>query len=124
LNFQYNRIRNQRNICIPPHPTLESQSTLHFAGDTIRRKTQIPALIIALALPLFLKSKTIAEEPKPVTPAQPALKLPPGWTMEDMQAIIAAGTPGKMQQYRAKGAGVWHGKNTMWMMPGADPIKA
>jgi len=88
------------------------------------RKTLIHALIIALALPLFLKSKTIAEEPKPAQPAQPALKLPPGWTMEDMQAIIAAGTPGKMQQYLAKGAGVWHGKNTMWMMPGADPIKA
>ncbi len=86
------------------------------------RKTLVASpLIIALTLPLFQKSKATAEEPKP---AQSTLKLPPGWTMEDMQAIIAAGTPGKMQQYLAKAAGVWQGKTTMWMIPGADPVKS
>jgi hypothetical protein len=88
----------------------------------LRKALIASSLALALSLPLVLKSKAIAEDPKPA--AQPALKLPPGWTMEDMQAIIAAGTPGKMQQYLAQSAGVWNGKNTMWMFPGADPIKA
>jgi hypothetical protein len=55
---------------------------------------------------------------------QPEMKLPPGWTAADMQACIIAGTPGKMQEQLAKGAGVWQGKTTMWMAPGAEAIKS
>lgn len=35
---------------------------------------------------------------------------------------MLAGTPGKMHEYLAKGAGVWRGKTTMWMAPGAEPM--
>src|SRR5262249_41050720 len=54
--------------------------------------------------------------------AQPEMKLPPGWTMEDMQACMVAGTPGDMQKWMAKDAGTWKAKNKMWMAPGADPM--
>ena len=36
----------------------------------------------------------------------------------------AAATPGKMHEYLAKGAGTWLGKNTMWPLPGAEPMKS
>lgn len=52
------------------------------------------------------------------------MPLPPGWTKEDMQACMAAGTPGKMHEFLAKGVGVWEGKNTMWMAPGMEPMKS
>ncbi len=55
---------------------------------------------------------------------QPEMKLPPGWTAEDMQACMLAGTPGKMHEYLAKDQGLWHGKNTMWMGPGAEPVNS
>lgn len=51
------------------------------------------------------------------------LKLPPGWTVEDMQACVVAGTPGKMHEFMARGVGTWRGKNTMWMGPGAEPVR-
>jgi hypothetical protein len=53
---------------------------------------------------------------------QPEMKLPPGWTMDDMKACMAAGTPGKMHEVLTKDAGEWSGKNTMWMGPGSDPM--
>jgi hypothetical protein len=48
------------------------------------------------------------------------IKLPPGWTMEDMQACILAGTPGKMHEHLRKDVGAWEGKSTT-QMPGAEP---
>jgi len=56
--------------------------------------------------------------------AQPEMKLPDGWTMEDMQACMIAGTPGKMHEILASDAGVWEGENTMWMAPGAEATKS
>jgi hypothetical protein len=50
------------------------------------------------------------------------MKLPPGWTEADMQACMAAGTPGEMHKRLAQGAGEWRGKNTMWMGPGTEPV--
>ncbi len=47
-----------------------------------------------------------------------AMQLPEGWSMEDMQACMIAGTPGPMHQKMMKGVGQWKGKNTMWMGPG------
>jgi hypothetical protein len=50
----------------------------------------------------------------------PEITLPPGWTMEDMQACMLAATPGKEQKHLAKEAGVWNGKTTMFMPGAAD----
>ena len=81
------------------------------------------ALLFAAAVGLaavgrFAIADAAKEAKAPATPAE--MKLPPGWTMEDMQACMLAGTPGKMQQHLVKGAGVWNGKTTMYM-PGAEP---
>lgn len=81
------------------------------------------ALIAAVGLAAVVGSITVAQpskEPKP--PGQPEMKLPPGWTEADMKACMEAGTPGKMHELLAKGVGVWRGKSTMWMAPGADPV--
>lgn len=70
-----------------------------------------------------------AKDSKPAAPAhapagQPDMKLPPGWTAEDMQACMAAGIPGEQHKALAKGVGTWAGKNTMWMAPGTEPMKS
>lgn len=51
-------------------------------------------------------------------------QLPPGWTEADMQACGEAATPGQQHQRLAENLGVWHGKTTMWMTPGAEPMKS
>jgi hypothetical protein len=80
--------------------------------------------LCAAACGLALASLAVAD---PVDDAKksgaPEIQLPPGWTAEDMQAVVAAGTPGKMHEQLAKDAGQWHGKTTMWMSPGAQPMK-
>ena len=70
----------------------------------------VPMLFVAAAI-------AIADAPK----NPPEMKLPPGWTAEDMQACAAAATPGKMHETLMKGVGEWQGKSTMWMGPGAEP---
>ncbi len=69
------------------------------------------------------KPTTIA--PKTVTPAghgaQPEVKLPPGMSMEDMQACMAAATPGEMHKFLAKSVGTWSAQTKMWMAPGMEP---
>ncbi|MFO0971915.1 MAG: DUF1579 domain-containing protein [Phycisphaerae bacterium] len=69
-------------------------------------------------------SFAIADPPKAGQPAAgdkpPEMKLPPGWTEADMKACMMAGTPGKMHEHLTRQAGVWQGKNTMWMAPGAE----
>lgn len=58
------------------------------------------------------------------TPGLPAdVKLPPGMTLEDVQACMLAATPGKEHKHLAEGAGVWDGKTTMYM-PGGEPQKS
>ncbi|MEX0717304.1 MAG: DUF1579 domain-containing protein [Planctomycetaceae bacterium] len=54
---------------------------------------------------------------------QPEFKLPPGWTAEDLQACVAAGTPGKMHEHLAKSVGTWDCKTTMWIAPNTEPVK-
>lgn len=54
--------------------------------------------------------------------AQGEMQLPPGWSMEDMQACMIAGTPGEMHQKLARHNGTWSGTNTMWMAPGSEPM--
>jgi hypothetical protein len=78
----------------------------------------------ALSLVAIARSIATAEAPKDAkVAAAPEFKLPPGWTEADMQACVLASTPGKMHERLAKTIGKWEGKNTMWMYPGADPIK-
>lgn len=78
------------------------------------------ALAIAVAT---LGSIGTAQEKGEAKPAGlPEMKLPPGWTMEDMQACIVAGTPGKEHAEILKGVGTWTGKSSMWMDPDQAPI--
>ncbi len=80
---------------------------------------------LLLFAPILVAAAVLAEEPKSDTSAEAkAPQLPPGWTEEDMQACILAGTPGKMHEHLRQGAGVWHGKSTMWMVPGAEPVES
>lgn len=81
----------------------------------MKRKTPFAVLLAATVV----TSLVIAAD----APKQPEFKLPPGWTAADMEACVAAGTPGKMQAFLAKGAGVWLGKSTMWMGIGGEPVK-
>lgn len=83
------------------------------------------ALGAALGLATFAVAIAIADPPKDAKPAaQGEPQLPPGWTKEDFAAFIAAATPGKMHEHLKQDVGVWHGKNTMWMAPGAAPIES
>src|SRR4051794_21239588 len=79
----------------------------------------VTTMITLIGVALISGTLAMADGPKepPVIP-----QLPPGWTMDDMKACIAAGTPGKTQEHLAKGVGTWQGKNTMWMAPGAPPV--
>lgn len=82
------------------------------------------SLIVAMGLVIAVGSRAIAQPSKDTKPAgQPEMQLPPGWTPADMQACMAAATPGKMHEHLAKSVGVWQGKNRMWMYPGAEPMK-
>ena len=64
-------------------------------------------------------------KPASAQPAgQPEMQLPPGWTPADMQACIAAGTPGEQHAKLAADAGVWQGKTKMWMAPGTEPMES
>src|SRR4051812_4266377 len=59
--------------------------------------------------------------------AQPAAKgdnkmqPPPGMSEADMQAMMAAATPGPMHAHLQKSVGNWTGKVKMWMAEGAEP---
>lgn len=76
-----------------------------------------------IAIPALVVGATLFAQPtKQEKPGQPEMQLPEGWTQEDMQACMIAGTPGEQHADLAKSAGVWEGKCSMWMMPGADPM--
>jgi hypothetical protein len=79
------------------------------------------ALVGAVVL---LGSLAAADDPskdaKPAAANMPEMKLPPGWTQEDMQACAAAATPGKMHEQLKQYVGTWYGKTTMWMAPGTE----
>lgn len=88
-------------------------------------KLTVIAVVLAI---LVARSTSNAAEPAkdPAKPAgdKPEMKLPPGWTEEDMKAYMVAATPGKMHEFLAKSAGVWVGKTTMWMGPGGEATKS
>ena len=81
--------------------------------------------IAAVALAAAVGSFAVADSSKDAKAgAQPEFKLPPGWTAEDMQRCMVAGTPGKMHEHLAQGVGKWETKCTMWMAPGVEPMKS
>jgi Protein of unknown function (DUF1579) len=80
-------------------------------------------LIAACVFALAVGSRSLADSAADSPAAGPGeMQLPPNWTAEDMQAMMAAGTPGKMQEFLARDAGTWRGKTTMTMYPGAEPM--
>jgi len=62
--------------------------------------------------------------PVPPVGDAPPMQLPPGWTPEDMQAMMESAMPGPMHAWMAKHAGRWNGKTTMWMAPETEPMHA
>lgn len=87
-------------------------------------KTKMFSLLLAVVACLLagIVSFAVAESTtSSQTAGKPEMQLPPGWTVEDMQAVMAAGTPGKMHQHLAQDVGKWQGKTTMWMFAGAEP---
>lgn len=90
-----------------------------------RKNLLVPVLSAALGAGLVVATLAVAEpakDAKSATAAPTEFKLPPGWTEADMQACMAAATPGKMHEKLAAEAGVWECKNTMWMAPGTEPM--
>lgn len=71
-------------------------------------------------------SLAMGDPMKDMKPAgQPGdMQLPPGWTPQDMQACMAAATPGSQHQMLASGAGSWSGKSQMWMAPGMPAMES
>lgn len=73
----------------------------------------LAAIVVAAGISTFVRADT--------SDAMPEMQLPPGWTAEDMQAYVDAGTPGKMHAQLAQDVGSWDGKTILWMAPGAEP---
>jgi len=89
-----------------------------------RRAVLVCLCLAGAGVAALVGSRAIAEPGKDAIPGQPEMKLPPGWTQEDMNACMTAGMPGKMHEHLAKSVGTWQGKNTMWMAPGTEPTKS
>jgi len=69
-----------------------------------RKKLLAPVLVVVGIAALAVLTVAHAKEDKPTgLPAD--FKLPKGWTMEDMQACVLAGTPGEMHKLLAKDIG-------------------
>jgi hypothetical protein len=62
------------------------------------------------------KTKTPSTAPKTAPQGAPQ-EMDPG-----MAAAMAAATPGPMHAFLTEGAGMWTGKNTLWMAPGTEPM--
>jgi hypothetical protein len=77
--------------------------------------------LACLALMTCAASGFAADAKKPDAGAP---QLPPGWTAEEMERCIQAGTPGEGQARLARDVGTWVGKSSVWMAPGMDPIKS
>lgn len=75
------------------------------------------ALVLAVSGSIALATQDRPGGSPPGTP-----ELPPGWTQEDMQKCIEAGTPGDNHTWLGEGAGTWRGESKMWMAPNTEPI--
>lgn len=84
-----------------------------FAGASIAAGLIVGSLALA------------AQDAKPAAGKdQQQQQLPPGWTQQDMENMVKAGTPGKNHEFLTKTAGTWEGKTTMVMYPGAEPVES
>ncbi len=80
-------------------------------------------LLAVAGVAVVAGSMVIAQPGKEAKPAgQPEMQLPPGMTMEDVQACMEAATPGEMHAWLAEGEGEWTGQSKMWMAPGTEPM--
>ncbi len=86
-----------------------------------RSRVVTVGLLVAGIAAASLAPAQPAKESKSPPSGQP--EQPTGWSTEDMQACILAGTPGEQHKFLAKQVGEWHGKTRMWMGPGASPIE-
>jgi hypothetical protein len=84
------------------------------------RKIRPSFIVTTCALAVGIAALAVAQ---PAREKSPQPELPPGWSAEDMQACVRAGTPGKMHEHLAGTVGVWHGKTQMWMAPGTEPAR-
>jgi hypothetical protein len=87
-------------------------------------KCKMFAFCLTLLAAGAVSSTAMADEAAATAQAGEQGQLPPGWTAEDMQKMIAAGTPGKEHAHLVAGAGKWKADTTMWMMPDAPPMKS
>jgi len=65
---------------------------------------------------------TQPEPTKPATVPPPEMKLPDGWTAQDMQACIEAATPGEMHEFLGRMNGTWKGTVLSRMGPDTEPF--
>ena len=87
------------------------------------KRTKLFAQCLSMLALAGAVSLAVADENTAAAP-EGAPQLPHGWTMEDMQKVIAAGTPGKEHAHLVEGAGAWKADTCMWMAPDAEPIKS
>ena len=89
------------------------------------RKLLAPAIAAGLGIATLAGSFVIADDTTTATPpAHAEMKLPPGWTQQDMEACILAATPGKMHEHLAKAIGTWEGKCLTWMPGASEPMES
>lgn len=87
-----------------------------------RKSLIVPACIVCAGFGALVGSFATAGTGHDAKSDAPEMKLPKGWTPEDMQACIDAGTLGVNHLHLAKAVGTWEGKCTQWMSPDADPV--
>src|SRR5207244_11107620 len=86
------------------------------------KKLLASLVVSAVGIAALIATLTIANAKESKTASQPEMKLPPGWTVDDMKACMLASTPGKMHELLTKDAGEWQGKSTMWMGADTEPM--
>jgi hypothetical protein len=96
--------------------------TLDFLEAKMNSKKLLAVVVVFVSV--VVGSIAIAESSRDRGGAQAEFALPPGWTAEDMQAMIEASTLGAMHKRLAEDVGTWRGETTMWMFPGAEPMKS
>lgn len=80
------------------------------------------ACVAAFVTGLAVGQNKDAKAPTPTAGKPPEMQLPKGWTPEDMQACMLAGTPGKEHAALLKSVGTWVGTNQMWMAPDSESM--
>jgi hypothetical protein len=94
------------------------------------RPITLTAAALAAVSAFALAQQPSTKPAHPTTPAKPAAapqgEKPsiPGMSDEDMKACAEAGTPGPQHALLARSAGTYSGKCTMYMQPGADPMRS